>query len=232
MRTMNNLRQFAIAMQQYHNANSCMPPSVLIGPDGKTPYSWRVAILPFIEEQELYDAYNFDEPWDGPNNIELLERMPRIFRHPTMPDDTTTSAYYPLVGPETVFSEFIDGNESFEGDNSISGGGERGTGSVQIRPPSNKGVGYSWIVDGTAYTLMLLEAKRDIPWTKPEDIPYDVDQPIPELGGHFDDGFYSIMCYGTVRFWPEDTSESLLRAMISKHGLERIDFNTLEVAND
>ena len=45
----------------------------------RSPYSWRVAILPYLEQNELYKRYNFDEPWDGPNNRKLLDQMPAIF---------------------------------------------------------------------------------------------------------------------------------------------------------
>ena len=39
------------------------------------------------------------------------------------------------------------------------------------------------ITDGTSNTLMIVEAKRNIPWTKPEDLSFDPDKPVPELGG-------------------------------------------------
>ena len=48
-------------------------------------------------------------------------------------------------------------------------------------------------------TLMLVEAKRDIPWTKPEDIPYDKDKLLPKLGGHYPDIFLAALCDGSVR---------------------------------
>ena len=52
------------------------------GKTGKVPYSWRVAILPYIEQQELYNAYNFDEPWDGPHNRMLIDKMPATYSYP------------------------------------------------------------------------------------------------------------------------------------------------------
>jgi len=47
-----------------------------------TELSWRVALLPFLDKQELYDEFHHDEPWDSPNNLKLVDKMPRVFRSP------------------------------------------------------------------------------------------------------------------------------------------------------
>ena len=65
MQSSNNLKQFALAMHMYQDAKKHFPPAVLYGPDGKTPYSWRVELLPYFDEKALYDQYHFDEPWDS-----------------------------------------------------------------------------------------------------------------------------------------------------------------------
>lgn len=228
----NNLKQLALAMHVYHDTHKCFPPPVLLGPDGKTPYSWRVAVLPYLDQQALYDAYDFDEPWDGPNNRKLLESMPAVFRHPTVQGATTSSAYYALTGPETVFDGKKDrGPSSGMGGMGVAGGrapseSKEEGGSVL---PKNRGVAFRDIKDGTSNTLMFVEAKRDIPWTKPADIPYDVDKPLPQLGGFFQGGFYASTCDGAVRLWPADIGEDVLRAIISKDGREVIDFDAMTV---
>jgi hypothetical protein len=68
-------------------------------------HSWRVLILPYIDQLELYNAYKFDEPWDGPNNRKFAERMPRVFcfSGDHKPGITTTN-YVAVVGPETIWS--------------------------------------------------------------------------------------------------------------------------------
>lgn len=48
-------------------------------------HSWRVLILPYIGEDALYNTYKFDEPWDGPNNIKLLNQIPRLYACPSTP---------------------------------------------------------------------------------------------------------------------------------------------------
>ena len=74
--SMNNLKQLALAMLNYENANEHLPPAVLRKSKESPTYSWRVELLPYLEHKDLYDQYRFDEPWDGPNNRKLLEKMP------------------------------------------------------------------------------------------------------------------------------------------------------------
>src|ERR1043165_2482222 len=68
----NNLKQLALAMQMYVAANRHFPAAAVTGSDGKTKHSWRVAILPYVEQRSLYDQYRFDEPWDSENNKKLI----------------------------------------------------------------------------------------------------------------------------------------------------------------
>ena len=69
----NNLKQIGLALHNYHDTYGSLPPAVVYGPDGKPWHSWRTLILPYLEEQDLYDRYRFDEPWNGPHNRRLAE---------------------------------------------------------------------------------------------------------------------------------------------------------------
>lgn len=218
----NNLKRIALALHNYHDTHKHFPPAVLYGPDGKTPYSWRVAILPFLEGQgkQLYEAYHFDEPWDGPNNKKLLSQMPDVFRCPQDGPNSTNTSYFVLTGPETVFS-------------------------------GKKGTGFREITDGTSNTLAVVESvnfkyrsdrqtfrvkgedsdrvvmrpvwtRVDVPWTKPVDIPYAADKSAPKLGGWYQGGFHVAMCDGSVRFFSDKIDENTLRSLITKVGAEMI----------
>lgn len=189
----NNLKQLAVAMQMYHDKYKRLPPSVLYGPDGKTPYSWRIALLEFLEQSEAhYRQYRFDEPWDGPNNRRLAENrwLASLFQCPSEAASCNAS-YFALAGPGTVFEKKM-------------------------------GISLAEVRDGTSNTIMIVEAKRNIPWSKPEDIPYDPKKPIPELGGLFDEGFHVAFCDGTVRLLPKNMDVDILRALISRNGGETI----------
>ena len=92
MQSTNNLKQMALAMHSYSSTNRSFPPAGVGDPrqpaaQRKPLLSWRVAILPFVEQQQLYNQFKLDEPWNGPNNIKLLAKMPRIYM---LPGDTKT----------------------------------------------------------------------------------------------------------------------------------------------
>ena len=162
-----NLKQIALAMHNYHDANGHFPPAVVLGPDSKTPHSWRVALLPYLDLRvagELYQGYHLDEPWDSEHNKQLIEKMPTVYKRG---DDSTNAAYFVFTGPGTPFGK-------------------------------KEGVRISDIVDGTSNTLMIVEAKRDFPWTKPEDIPYDPGAPFPEIGGYNANEFLAAKFDGSV----------------------------------
>jgi hypothetical protein len=99
----NKLKVLALAMHNYHDVHGHFPPAVVIGPDGKTPHSWRVELLEFLEEKALYDQYRQNEPWDSPHNKLILRQMPDVFRCPFADEKSTNSSYYALVGRGTIF---------------------------------------------------------------------------------------------------------------------------------
>ena len=79
----NNLKQIGLAMHNYVAAhNNAFPAPALPGKDGKPALSWRVALLPYLEQQSLYDRFHLDEPWDSPHNKALIKEMPAVFTCP------------------------------------------------------------------------------------------------------------------------------------------------------
>jgi prepilin-type processing-associated H-X9-DG protein len=116
----NNLKQIALAFHNYADVNGHFPSSVVIGPDGKTPHSWRVAILPYVEGTAVYEQYKFDEPWDSDHNKKLLAKMPPVFRDAGAEATTTFSSYFLLTGETTIggtkngakFLEITDGTSN------------------------------------------------------------------------------------------------------------------------
>lgn len=185
----NNLRQIAIALHNYHSLHRRFPPAVLTHYQGrrlKHPLSWRVALLPYLGHQKLFDQYRLDEPWDSPNNRKVLQQMPPVYRHPLDPPGTTNSAFYVLVGPGTVFE-------------------------------GAQGISVSEIPDGTSHTILVVEARRNVPWTKPEDIPFDPKQPPPKLGGYFPTGANAAFADGSVRFLDRSVDGESLKWLILRN---------------
>ena len=178
---LNNLRQIALAMHNYESAYQRFPPAsgntsrgipfqVNHPPiNGKHPHSWRIAILPFIEQNEIYNRYKFDEPWDSPHNSKVTAVMPDVFRHPSQPRDSRNSCYYLVVGDKTMF------------------------------PPDGRKISFEQISDGTSNTIMIVEAKRDVHWAKPDDIIYVPETLADQLGGFTPGEFVVAIGDGSVR---------------------------------
>jgi Protein of unknown function (DUF1559) len=81
-RSSNNLKQIGVGLHNFASANSDKLVQNVVDKDGKPLLSWRVLLLPFLEELKLYEMFKLDEAWDSPNNIKLLEKMPKVFESP------------------------------------------------------------------------------------------------------------------------------------------------------
>jgi hypothetical protein len=75
---------------------------------------------------------------------------------------------------------------------------------------------------------MIVEAGEAVPWTKPEELPYDPDKPLPKLGGLWKTGFHVAMCDGDVRNVKKTVDETTLRRFITRNGGEVVDLNDLD----
>jgi hypothetical protein len=100
---LNNLQQLTKALLVYKARNGQFPPPYVADETGKPMHSWRVLILPYLEQQGLYDAYKFDEPWDGPNNSKLHNLVLDLYRCPSGRFGQTETNYVALVGPGTAW---------------------------------------------------------------------------------------------------------------------------------
>jgi hypothetical protein len=193
VQTLNNLKQLALAMHNYHATYGHLPPPAIYGKDGEPLVSWRVLLLPFLVQGNLYKQFHLDEAWDSPHNQQLLAQMPRVYADPNVQMPQFATAYQIFVGPGAAFE-----------------GGKRLSFAKDFP-------------DGTSNTLLIVEAAKPVPWTKPEDLPYDPNKPLPKLGGHTPSGFPVVFCDNAVYLLKPNVKEALLRALITRNGGERID---------
>lgn len=100
--SMNNLKQIALAMHVYHDANGRFPPAAFVDKKGKRLLSWRVAILPYIEQGRLYEQFKLDEPWDSKHNKELLKTVVKVYTDPRVEDKPWETRYKAIVGNDAV----------------------------------------------------------------------------------------------------------------------------------
>lgn len=100
---MNNLKQIGLALHNYHEEHGCFPPAYVADAHGRPIHSWRVLILPWLEQKSVYDRYRFDEPWDGPNNRTLHDLVVSTYVCPSHPRQGHATSYAAVLGPETAW---------------------------------------------------------------------------------------------------------------------------------
>ncbi len=188
----NNLKQIALAMHNYHAANNAFPRAAKCDEKGKPLLSWRVAILPYLGQQELYDRFKLDEPWDSPHNKALLKEMPATYLC------KTRTKVEPFT---TNYQVFVGRGALFEKDQDI--------------PIAN-------VTDGTSNTLLVVEAKDAIPWTKPADLTFDPEAALSlcGAGSPHPEGFNASTADGAVRFIKSVVDLNLFRALITRNAGE------------
>jgi hypothetical protein len=201
----NDLKQIGMALRIYHDKFGSFPPAAVHDADGKPLYSWRVLLLPFLEQEALYARFHLDEPWDSPHNLTLLSPAPRPFRPPTdiVSADPSLTYYQVFVGP----------GAAFEGDKGL-------------KIPDD-------FPDGIQNTILVVEAREPVPWSKPADIPYAANLPLPEFGalrrkrmgplqwGEYKPaGFTAALADGSFRWFGPDMPPDGLRGWITRNGGE------------
>jgi hypothetical protein len=204
-----NMRQIGYAIQSYHDANGHLPPAVVRDKEGRPLYSWRVLILPYIEEAHLYEKFKYDEPWDSPHNLPLSQLTPRCYIPPFGEKDPDITRYQVFIGPGTAF--------------------ERPALTLDDFP------------DGLENTILVVESSEPVIWSKPVDLTFDPDKPLPGLGSGISKpirflcrdvgrrpGFAAAFGDGSVRFIRSSTEEIHIRAIITRNGGEKVDVSSLE----
>ena len=193
--SMNNLKQIGLAFHNYHNVANAFPPAASVDKKDKKLLSWRVHILPYVDQAALYKQFHLDEPWDSEHNKQFIERIPPVYVQPNYADlaKSGKTVYLVPTGKGTAF----DGNE---------------------------GLQISEFRDGTSNTVLAVEAHRDaaVIWTKPDDLEVDFKNPLKNLKGSLAGGFHVLMCDGTVRFISDNINLETLKAIFTRAGTEAV----------
>ncbi len=196
-----HLTQIALALHNYHEANGCFPPAYTTDRRGRPMHSWRVLILPFMEQAGLYNTYNFEEPWDGPNNSKLARSKPLGYACPNGQDYAGLSVrtnYVAIVGPGTAFP------------------GSRPTSLHDFR-------------DGAADTILVAEvADSGINWMEPRDLDAGAmsfvinDRTRPSISSHDPQGPHVACADGFRTVLNPALPPRSLKALITASGGEAI----------
>jgi hypothetical protein len=167
----NNLHQIMIAMHNYHATYGTLPPAYNVDKDGKPLLSWRVHILPFIEQENLYKEFHLDEPWDSPHNKKLIEKMPKAYRSPASNAPPGKTNYLTVRGKDTAFP------------------GDKGVKLSEITDGTSNTI-----------AVVEASDKRAVVWTKPDDFEFNDKNPIDGLVGLWPGGFQAVCCDGALHF--------------------------------
>lgn len=232
------------ALEAYHQDKGAYPPAALYSKDGKPLLSWRVLILPYLEQQpgelrgpggmkgfkktgpdakveqpkktfaDLYQKFKLNEPWDGLNNKKLLEQMPRVYEF----------SFSVNVGSIGMRGAWKTGVQAFTGPGALF--------------PGKEAVNKGQVKDGLENSIAVIfrdDCLEAVPWTKPSDIPFDVDKQLPKLIRSYKDivvdasanspqpsAIYVLMADGKPRRLPADLGEKLFKGLITIAGGESV----------
>lgn len=139
MHRSSQVRNIVIAMHNYHQDHNKLLTTNVVNASGKPLLSWRVTLLPYLDEENLYRQFRLDEPWSSPHNIKLLEKIPKCYQSWRKRAPLGHTQLSALTGPGTIFEM------------------------------KTLTLGQVTIADGTSNTAVIAESGRFIPWTMPDD---------------------------------------------------------------
>lgn len=204
----NQLKQIGLAIHNYHDDYGSFPPAFVADADGRPIHSWRVLILPYIEQNALYKRYDFSEPWNEPNNIKLQDEMPSAYRCVSFFDGVgkgtperaqllRLSSYAAITGFDCTF----DGSA---------------TSTLDDFP------------DGAGNTLAVVEVRQHaVHWMSPFDVSptewlTDLRRSVTKANSNHHECVNAAFADGTVKIVPHDVEEKLVAAMATKSGGEDV----------
>lgn len=193
LQSQNNMRLMALAAANYESEFRSLPTPFLSNDSGKPVtypkipsdrLSWRVGILPFAEQADLYRRIKLDESWNSPANMPITDSPLKTFCRPGEPE---TSA--------TPYRCFYDNGAVFSSDPTV----KMNTGQIN---------------DGASNTILFVDATDTVPWAQFNEFKFDPNQPLPPLGNKAEETFNVAFADGSVRFFRKNTSPASIRSAI------------------
>ncbi len=188
------MKQIGLAMLNHESAYKRFPAAAIYGKDGKPLLSWRVKVLPFVGEAELYNQFHLDEPWDSEHNKPLLAKMPPVYREPKFGDLGDKSVFVVPTGPETIFSD------------------DKGLTIRDVTDGTSKTI-----------LLVEVDPAHAVPWTKPDDLAIAKAAPATGLATVANGNFLVGFADGSVIRIAPNTDTATLWAMFTRAGGEMVE---------
>ncbi len=207
--SMRNLETITLALNAYAADHGRYPPAFTSDAGGKALHSWRVLLLPYLGQEQLYNEFRLDLPWDSSENRFAAQgNCPDVYRHPnaTMMGLSDVSSYYVITGANTLFP-----------------------GASSLSP--------SDVLDNAAQTMLVVEATPSVPsglWTQPIDLDFALLKGDLSSGGGYEPGGWSdggaaIACVdGRAHFLNDSTPPLVVRSLVTPRGNEQLPDDTLD----
>jgi hypothetical protein len=184
----NNMKQIAIGSLNYASVNNKLPPA-------ENELSWRVHILPFIEQQSLANSVDMNQSWNAGRNQSLQNTLIKTYVSPLDEEGTTQTHYRVFTGAGTVFDPVLMKQRAFP----------------------------LYITDGTAETILLADTAEMVPWPQPKEIPFQPNGPLPELGHPKRPQGLLTFCDASVKpFDKKSMNPGTIKAMVTATGNETV----------
>ena len=199
----NNMKQIGLAFHNFASVANSFPPQALADKNGNRLLSWRVLLLPYIDQSDLYNKFHLDEPWDSAHNKALIDKMPNVYVSPVAGEGK------PLKKGHTRYVSPITKNSAL------------GT--------PGEAMFFQHVLDGTSNTIWLVEAapEHSVIWTKPEDMEIDSADPLAKIISEGTKQFTAGFLDGSVRSISTKTTKDIANALFSVNGGEVIDSDAL-----
>jgi prepilin-type processing-associated H-X9-DG protein len=200
VQAVNQLKQLGLGLLNYESVSSAFPAAGSTKVDGAPRLSWRVHILPYVEEEALYSKFHLDEPWDSEHNRKLIAEIPEVFQSPGVEIEAGKTLFLAVTGAGSLFGD------------------------------GSKGPRMRDVTDGLSNTLMLVEAdpKAAVEWTRPDDWEFDAADPTAGVGELRNGQFNVVFCDGHTQRLSTKIDPTLLKSVVTRDGEEIVDFEALE----
>ena len=184
-----DLRQIAVALQQYHDEWNTLPPAFLPDENGRPRSSWRTMILPHLGQGDLLKRYDFAFAWDDPRNAAVASTPLDVYQSHRDPSRLANRTSYVVVrGPDTVF-------------------------------PGAMALPISSMARGTANTVMIVEIRNsDIAWAEPRDLDINAISTDPGAPNSINLAAGALVLFGdgSTRVLPRETTLEELKQLLNR----------------
>ncbi len=201
----NNLKEIVKAFYRFHEKHGRFPALYSTDASGKPLLSWRVHLLPYLENEELYRRFRLDDPWDSEHNRALLSEMPTVYRCPETADDLYVTNYLAISSESSILIP---------------------PAQAMFGATTPLGISKKQVTDGTSNTIAIVEVSdgRACEWTRPQDFLVVADMPLNGLGHARDPKvFLTAFGDGSTRFLSRDLNLKTFLGLTTRNGGEPVD---------